>query len=583
MNPLTVPTGLSAANQQSLVSAYQAGGGSSGNVKYASAYTPPPNPASTPVLDIKGNQQAVYNSNLGQYRDVNSGQRYDVPTAPTSPSDQTTYSTPEQQNTINSAKSNLTQAQTDYQDAANQVHNTINSITYGSIPLNAGEQAQVDELKQHFQTLIDQQKLQNTSASGLANVRGYQTGAAEYDPTFQAKTIGSIVTAGLNKLADWNIKMAGAVSSLTQSLKDNDIKNVKDAWTVYQDAADRRQKELQKTIDDTQSAIKYANDLVEQKKKDDLDALIHSDTVSYQEKQQAITMSQLSETERHNKKEELIAQENANKGAYEVTSDGRIFNKNTGKFTDDFSTGAIPNGELTPGKTGNPLLDNNTKISISGIPYVDGTNLKGKNADTAQLQAAKLGIPYLGTNGADAMANIDTARTNMDEIKTSLDGILPSNWATRGVVAPLNQMQSFFQTNDQIASFNAYRSAAIQALRAMAGSKGLRINQAEILQSVNQDIPKITDTVGAAAGKIAKVNAMLDAQEKGLIGQMAYNKFVQPPEISGTAPKVKQALDAGYTPDQIVGQLKNDPTVGDKVNQALQAGYSAQDIIDFFK
>ncbi len=162
----------------------------------------------------------------------------------------------------------LAKAQADYQAQAKVVQDTITNIQNGTIPLNAGQLAQVEGLKQQFQQLIDQQVLTNTGASGVANIRGYQTGAAEYDPTFQAKTIGSIITSGLNKVADLNIKMSSAVAKLTQAFQDDDIKAVKDAWSVYQDASKTRTDALQKTIDDTQKAIKTAQDLKEKQEKD---------------------------------------------------------------------------------------------------------------------------------------------------------------------------------------------------------------------------------------------------------------------------------------------------------------------------
>jgi len=154
----------------------------------------------------------------------------------------------------------LAQAQADYQATAKQVQDAITNISNGTTPLSAGEQAQVDGLKQQFQTLIDQQTQQNTGAFGTAQMRGYQSGAAEYDPTFQAKTIGSVVSAGLAKISDLQVKEASAVAQLTQSLKANDISAIKDAYSVYQDASKARQDALQKTIDDTQTAIKSAQD-----------------------------------------------------------------------------------------------------------------------------------------------------------------------------------------------------------------------------------------------------------------------------------------------------------------------------------
>lgn len=154
----------------------------------------------------------------------------------------------------------LAQAQAEYQTQAKSVQDTILNIQNGVTPLTAGENAQVSGLQQQFQQLIEQQKLVNTGATGLGNIRGYQTGAAEYDPTFQVKTIGSIVSAGAAKIVDLQIQEAAAVAQLTQSFKDNDIKAVKDAYVIYQDAAKQRQDALQKTIDDTTQAIKDAQD-----------------------------------------------------------------------------------------------------------------------------------------------------------------------------------------------------------------------------------------------------------------------------------------------------------------------------------
>lgn len=170
---------------------------------------------------------------------------------------------------LKNQKAQLDKVQQDYQIQSDKVTQTINDIQMGVIPLNAGEQAQIAGLQQQFGALIQQQQLQNTQANGVANIRGYQTGAAEYDPSFQVKTIGSIVTAGINKVADLNIKMASAVADLTQSFKDNDIKAVKEAWDVYNTAATKRQDVLQHTIDQTSAAIKDARDFTYKQQEDE--------------------------------------------------------------------------------------------------------------------------------------------------------------------------------------------------------------------------------------------------------------------------------------------------------------------------
>lgn len=147
-----------------------------------------------------------------------------------------------------------------YTAAANNVSEIIKNIQNGIVPLNAGEMAQIQGLQQSFDQLVKQQQLDNISAANTGQIRGYQKGAAEYDPNFQTKTIGTIITAGANKVADLNIKMASAVAALTQSFKDDNIKAIKDSWDVYNQAAEKRQAALQKTIDTAQAQITKAQD-----------------------------------------------------------------------------------------------------------------------------------------------------------------------------------------------------------------------------------------------------------------------------------------------------------------------------------
>jgi len=154
-----------------------------------------------------------------------------------------------------------------YYKEAKNVSNTIKKISSGAIKLSAGEQAQVDGLSQQYQALIDEQKQINQGAVGIANVRGYQTGAAEYDANFQVKTIGAIATKGIQKVADLSTQMASAVAELESSFKKDKISAVKDAFEAYEKAAEKRQEALQSTIKATSDAIKEARKAQEDQQK----------------------------------------------------------------------------------------------------------------------------------------------------------------------------------------------------------------------------------------------------------------------------------------------------------------------------
>lgn len=151
-------------------------------------------------------------------------------------------------------------------NAALEFTNTIKNIQNGTIPLTEGEQAQVDALKNSYQQLIDEQSSINRSAIGSANIRGYQTGSAEYDPTFQNKTIGAIMTTGANKVAALNVQMAGAVANLTQAIKTNNINLAKSAYDTYNKTLTDRQTTLQDTLEKIQKNIADQQAAVEKQK-----------------------------------------------------------------------------------------------------------------------------------------------------------------------------------------------------------------------------------------------------------------------------------------------------------------------------
>jgi len=153
----------------------------------------------------------------------------------------------------------LTKSYADQAAAAKTFGNAVTNIENGTTPLNPGEQAQIDALKASFQQLIDQQTLVNTGATGTANIRGYQGGAAEYDPNFQTNEVGSVMAAGANKIADLQTKEASAIAALTESLQNNDIANLKTAWDAYDQAAQDTQAGLKVAIADTQAAINDAH------------------------------------------------------------------------------------------------------------------------------------------------------------------------------------------------------------------------------------------------------------------------------------------------------------------------------------
>jgi hypothetical protein len=159
-----------------------------------------------------------------------------------------------------------------------------------------------------------------------------------------------------------------------------------------------------------------------------------------------------------------------------------------------------------------------TRISPSGIPYLDVSQYLGKDRTSAQRWARANGVRTIGKQESQGLQDIETARANNRDIQTQMESFLPKDAAGRIIAGPENKLARYFQTNDQVAAFNSWRAGAIRTLRAMAGSSGLRINKAEVELAVQNDIPNITDTLGAAKQKMANVERMLSNAEHAILG-----------------------------------------------------------------
>lgn len=151
--------------------------------------------------------------------------------------------------------------------------------------------------------------------------------------------------------------------------------------------------------------------------------------------------------------------------------------------------------------------------TVSGKSYIDGSQFKGTELAVAHAEAQQLGIPFLDVNQKEGIDNIDKARLNTQSIASYIQGILPTDASGRVVGAPGNLISQFVQSNDQKAAFGNFSTDAINAIKALAGTKGLRINQTEINGAIDNFIPKITDTLGTAQQKLKNLNGFLNNSE----------------------------------------------------------------------
>lgn len=384
--------------------------------------------------------------------------------------------------------------------ASSQFTAVINSLTAGAIPFTPAQQALIDATNNAFKQMTDQADLKAAALSS-------ETGG-----------VSNKVNAMGGELIKISADQAAAIAKLESGFQtdnfDQKYKTLTEGYAAFKDAETAKMDALTKIHDSVMTTYQNALKAVQDQK-----------TAQLEQQKEA-------ETERHNKAQEALDA----LGTYSVVTnpDGTqsIFNNKTGKIVGtpngaSSPEGSILNGTLTPEHTGVPIIDMNTKFSTNGIPYVDGSNLSGKQADAAQLRAARMGLPYMGKQQSAQLAKIEDAKSNLEAVAASVMDYLPRDAAGRITAGPENKLSAYLQTNDQLASFGTFRTAAIGILQALAGGQGsgLRINQAEINMSLANDIPNITDTVGTAQAKMDHINTLLNNSERSIFGGNIYDKY----------------------------------------------------------
>jgi hypothetical protein len=400
------------------------------------------------------------------------------------------------------------------QQAYDSYNNTIQQIFSGTF-LTPDQQSQIAATQATFDRVRTLQTDANNNYAQLKQESAFRTGSNITDPNEFLAEHQQVISDNLQKITNIDTQATKALNDLKMSFADKNYKVANDAYTTLSTLLKSKNDLIQAAVTNAQNLEISARDY-NQKVQEHLDAVA----------QDKIKNAQAEETI-------AIQRQQVNTGKYTVVTnpDGTqsILNTKSGEITSTPYSGGVATGDVKPGSTGVPILDNNTKNTPGGIPYIDGTNLKGKVADAAQLQSARLGIPYLGSAEQAVITNVATAKTNLKDITDNLLSALPTSGFTRDIGAGvLNQLQASTQIGpsaDELSSFNTARNGAIQALKAMVAGGGVRINQAEISAAINSDIPTITDTQDTAKAKLAKMNALLDNTEKGVIGQKVYDSY----------------------------------------------------------
>lgn len=161
----------------------------------------------------------------------------------------------------------------------------------------------------------------------------------------------------------------------------------------------------------------------------------------------------------------------------------------------------------------------NVNTTTSGRKYVDLGDFQTPEAkEKARKAAEAAGVRPVNKDAAESLRAADNARTNLTALFTQIEPFLAKDPAGRLLKGPGNTLGKAFQSNPTLGAYGSWRTAAIQAVQALAEKgMGLRLNRAEIDLMLQNDIPQITDDGPTAKQRIDNLFTLLDNKEKGLL------------------------------------------------------------------
>jgi hypothetical protein len=179
--------------------------------------------------------------------------------------------------------------------------------------------------------------------------------------------------------------------------------------------------------------------------------------------------------------------------------------------------------EKTKEANANDIGDVSQQVTTtaSGRKYLDLSQYQTPKAkEAARAAAQKAGIFPVGKDVADGLRAADTARMNVNAMFSQIQAKLPTDPTGRVLAAPGTMLSKIFQTDEQKAAFDSWRSTAVQAIQSLSEKgMGLRLNQQEINLFLQNSLPRLTDTVGTAKQRIENFTTQLDNKEKNALTQ----------------------------------------------------------------
>ncbi len=160
-----------------------------------------------------------------------------------------------------------------------------------------------------------------------------------------------------------------------------------------------------------------------------------------------------------------------------------------------------------------------TTLLAGGMKYLDSSKYGKAELAKARKAAEAAGIPVVSKETADGLIAADRAATTLDGMWAQLKPFLPADASGRLIGGARNTLDKAFQSNPTLGAFGTWRTAAVQAVQALAEKgMGLRLNQVEI-GNLLEGLPKITDDAPTAEQKMKNIGIQLESKVKNALTQ----------------------------------------------------------------
>lgn len=303
------------------------------------------------------------------------------------------------------------------------------SIKAGTYPLTPGQQAQVDNITQTYQRLIDQQVTTNANITGVTTIIQNMLGMGN-----NAIGIGNIQKAvgdGARKIAELNNEMIVKVAQMKDSIQKDDIDLVTKQFDQFNQAVQDKQKEIdkietniQKDQDKQEAANTSINESFAKKYSDTSEPILPSDTPAQR-------MAKLQSSPKYIQDTTIAAKLNPDETKF--WADMATSGVNLSGILPNLGIGAV----AAQAKLGimQKIADNASKLGLSAQDVANSIlDKKSKAATYTKLQA----------QGTQLAAQESKVKADFDRVK-SLGGKVPDkvfqsgipvlqNWINTGVL-----------------------------------------------------------------------------------------------------------------------------------------------------